>query len=138
MARRIVRARGTFPPTGALKRRYDSLCKLASKLPGVEQSTAYGTPALKVKGRMLGRLRSEAEGAFAIRCDFLDRQILLQAHPEAFFVTDHYQNYPMVLVRLDQVGCRELKDLLERAWRMVAPATLLKQFDNALGRGEGE
>jgi hypothetical protein len=115
-------------PTGALKRRYQSLCKLASKYPGVEFSTSYGTPSIKVKGRILGRLRTEAEGAFAIRCDFLDRQILLQAHPQAFFVTDHYLNYPMVLVRLDKVERTELADLVERAWRMLATPTLINRL----------
>jgi hypothetical protein len=114
-------------PAGALKRRYESLCKLALKYPGVELSTSYGTPSIKVKGRILGRLRTEAEGAFALRCDFMDRQILLQVHPQAFFVTDHYLNYPMVLVRLDKVERAELADLVERAWRMVATPTLLKR-----------
>ncbi|HWW21750.1 MAG TPA: MmcQ/YjbR family DNA-binding protein [Steroidobacteraceae bacterium] len=114
-------------PGGALKRRYEALCALALKLPGVEISSSYRTPSIKVKGKFLGRLRTEAEGAFAIRCDFLDRQILMQAHPAAFFVTDHYLNYPMVLVRLDQVGRRELSDLLERAWRMVATPALIRQ-----------
>jgi hypothetical protein len=125
MAARRTRARVTPPaPTGALKRRYQALCALALKLPGVELSTSYGTPSIKVKGKILGRLRTEAEGAFAIRCDFLDRQILMQAHPEAFFLTDHYLNYPMVLVRLDKVGTRELGDLVKRAWERVAPPSL--------------
>jgi len=114
-------------PAGALKRRYESLCKLALKYPGVELSTSYGTPSIKVKGRILGRLRTEAEGAFALRCDFMDRQILLQAHPQAFFVTEHYLNYPMVLVRLDKVERAELADLVERAWRLVATPALLKR-----------
>src|SRR5580704_6836061 len=111
-------------PAGALKRRYQALCKLASEYPGVELSTSYRTPSIKVKGKFLGRLRTEAEGAFAIRCDFLDRQILMQANPAAFFITDHYLNYPAVLVRLDKVGKRELADLVERAWQMVATPAL--------------
>jgi hypothetical protein len=111
-------------PTGALKRRWETLCALALELPGVELSTSYRTPSIKVKGKFLGRLRTEAEGAFAIRCDFLDRQILMQANPAAFFITDHYLNYPAVLVRLDKVGKRELADLVERAWQMVATPAL--------------
>src|SRR3569833_1071460 len=67
---------------------YRRVCEIARKLPGVEESASYGTPALKVKGRFLCRLRGEAEGALAIRCDLVDRQILLQADPEVFFVTD--------------------------------------------------
>jgi hypothetical protein len=118
-------------PAGALKRRYDALCAVALKLPGVELSTSYGTPSIKVKAKILGRLRTEAEGAFAMRCDFLDRQILMQARPEVFFVTEHYLNYPMVLVRLDKVGRRELKDLLERAWRLLATPALIRQKENA-------
>jgi hypothetical protein len=108
---------------------YKRVCELARKLPGVEESSSYGTPALKVKGRFMCRLRSEAEGALAIRCDFLDRQILLQADPEVFFVTDHYLDYPMVLVRLDKIRLSALPDLIERAWRMVAPAKLVAEYD---------
>ena len=108
---------------------YRRVCEIARKLPGVEESSSYGTPALKVKGRFLCRLRSEAEGALAIRCDFLDRQILLQADPEVFFVTDHYLDYPMILVRLDRVRLSALPDLIERAWRMVAPPKLVAEYD---------
>ena len=108
---------------------YKRVCEIARKLPGVEESSSYGTPALKVKGRFMCRLRSEAEGALAIRCDFVDRQILLQADPEVFFVTEHYQEYPMILVRLDKIRLSALPDLIERAWRMAAPAKLVAEYD---------
>ena len=108
---------------------YTRVCEIARKLPGVEESSSYGTPALKVKGRFMCRLRSEAEGALAIRCDFLDREVLLQADPHVFFVTDHYLDYPMVLVRLNKIRLSALPDLLERAWRMVAPAKLVAEYD---------
>jgi hypothetical protein len=108
---------------------YKRVCEIARKLPGVEESSSYGTPALKVKGRFMCRLRSEAEGALAIRCDLVDRQVLMQADPEVFFVTDHYRDYPMVLVRLDRVRRSALPDLIERAWRMVAPPKLVAEHD---------
>jgi len=108
---------------------YKRVCEIARKLPGVEESSSYGTPGLKVKGRFMCRLRTEAEGALAIRCDFLDRQILLQADPQVFFVTDHYLNYPMILVRLEKIRLSALPDLIERAWRMVAPPKLVTEFD---------
>ena len=110
---------------------YQRVCAIALKLPGVEESTAYGTPSLKVKGRIMCRLRTEAEGALALRCDFLDRQILLQADPGVFFVTDHYLNYPMVLVRLDKIRRGALPDLILRSWRIVAPPKLVAEFDAA-------
>jgi hypothetical protein len=108
---------------------YKRVLAIALALPGVEESTSYGTPSLKVKGKIMSRLRTEAEGALALRCDFVDRQILLQAAPRTFFVTDHYRNYPMVLVRLNKVRLRELPDLLARAWRKVAPAKLIAEYD---------
>jgi hypothetical protein len=108
---------------------YRRVCEIARKLPGVEESTSYGTPSLKVKGRIMCRLRTEAEGALALRCDFLDRQILLQADPDVFFVTDHYLNYPMVLIRLDKVRRTALPDLIRRAWRLVAPPKLVAEYD---------
>ena len=113
-------------PPHALYRR---VCTLALRLPGVEESTSYGTPSLKVKGKIMSRLRSEAEGALALRCDFLDRQILLQAAPRVFFITDHYANYQMILVRLSKVRRRELPNLIERAWRLVATAKLVADYD---------
>jgi hypothetical protein len=116
---------------------YKRVCDIARRLPGVEESSSYGTPALKVKGRFMCRLRSEAEGALAIRCDFVDREILLQADPEVFFVTDHYLDYPMVLVRLDKIRLGALPDLIERAWRMVAPPKLVAELD-ANRRPKGE
>ena len=108
---------------------YRRVLALALALPGVEECTAYGTPGLKVKGKILARLRTEAEGALALRCDFIDREILLQAAPRTFFVTDHYRNYPMVLVRLNKVRMRELPGLIERAWRFAAPAKLVADYD---------
>jgi hypothetical protein len=129
-ARRVTSGRKTsssHAPTGVLLKHYSYVCKLAAKLPGVEMSTSYGTPSIKVKGKIMARLRSEAEGALALRCDFIDREILLQADPEAFFLTDHYLNYPMILIRLDRVRRDALPDLLERAWTLVAPAKLIRE-----------
>ena len=115
---------------------YRRVCAIALALPGVEESTSYGTPSLKVKGKIMSRLRTEAEGALALRCDFLDRQILLQADPRAFFITDHYLNYPMILVRLNRVRRSALPDLIERAWQMVAPPKLIAEYDAIRQRGE--
>lgn len=108
---------------------YRRVLAIALALPGVEECTAYGTPGLKVKGKILARLRTEAEGALALRCDFIDREILLQAAPRTFFITDHYRNYPMVLVRLNKVRLRELPALIERAWRTAAPPKLVAEYD---------
>lgn len=108
---------------------YQKYLQIALKLPGAEESTSYRTPAVKIKGKLLSRLRTEAEGALALRCDFIDRQILLQADPDVFFMTDHYRDYPIVLVRLEKVGKKALTDIVWRAWRMVAPKKLVAEYE---------
>ncbi len=108
---------------------FEQVCTLATQYPGVERSTSYRTPSLKVKGKFMARLRTEAEGWLAIRCDFVDRQMLLQAAPEVFHVTDHYQDYPIVLIDLQQVRSDALPDITERAWRLVATPAAVRKYD---------
>jgi hypothetical protein len=101
---------------------------VALAFPGVEDSTSYGTAALKVRGKLLARLHQSME-CLVLRADFLDRQIMIQSAPSVFFITDHYRDYPWVLVRFSVAEPRELPELIERAWRLVAPKTLVKSFD---------
>ncbi len=113
----------TMPPrTKALD--FATVAAAALELPGVELGTSYGTPSLKVKGRVLARLRSEAEGALMLRCALLDRAMLMQADAETFFITEHYRNYPAILVNLPTLRRAALPQLLEAAWQLVATPTL--------------
>ena len=130
-SRRRKRSSSKTPPiAAAIAKGYERYLKIALALPGAEVVISYRTPGVKIKGKILSRWRTEAEGALAIRCDFLDRQILLQTQPDVFFLTDHYVNYPMILVRLDKVSKDTLLDITERAWRLVAPAKLVKQRES--------
>ena len=120
IAPRRAAARAAAAISPALARAYQRYLRIALRSPGAVESTSYGTPSVKVNGRILSRWRTEAEGALAIRCDFLDRQILMQAAPRVFFVTDHYLDYPMVLVHLDRIDDKSLADLTGRALQMMA------------------
>jgi hypothetical protein len=96
---------------------------LAKELPGVEEGMAYGTPAFRVKGRFMARLKEDGE-TLAIRCDFALRERLIATAPKTFFLTDHYLNYPAVLVRLPMVTKRQLKALVQACWEFTAPKSL--------------
>ncbi|MCY3810995.1 MAG: MmcQ/YjbR family DNA-binding protein [Gammaproteobacteria bacterium] len=120
-----------FPPSEELAALFAKVVAIAERLPGVEVSRSYGTPAIKVKRKLLARLRSEAEGGLAIRCDFVEREMLLQAAPETFYITDHYADYPMVLINLETVRWDAMPDIVERAWRIAAPPRLIKDYDAA-------
>jgi hypothetical protein len=53
----------------------------------------------------------------------------MNAEPETFYITEHYRNYPAMLVRLSSVRREVLRDLLEQAWRLEAPQRLVKAYD---------
>src|SRR5688572_13239912 len=110
----------------SVDRHFAAAAKLAGRFPGVEVETSYGTPAIKVKGKFMARLRTEAEGWLAIKCDFIDREILLQAAPHVFHLTPHYQNYPMILVDLGAIDKNALLEVIERAWRLTASAKAVR------------
>jgi hypothetical protein len=100
---------------------FDTVRKIGLALSGVEESTAYGSPALKVHGKLLACVpahRSAEPGSLVIRVDFDDRAELLAANPDVYYVTDHYVGYNAVLVRLSRDGARSLA---ERAGALLNP-----------------
>jgi hypothetical protein len=101
---------------------FNTVRMIGLRLPGVEESTAYGFPALKVQGKLLACVpaHSSAEpGSIVIRVDFDDRAELLAAAPDVYYVTDHYLDYSGVLVRLSRVNPEVLRDLLGMAYKFV-------------------
>ncbi|MUL40616.1 hypothetical protein FZ103_05380 [Streptomonospora sp. PA3] len=102
---------------------------MACALPETEESTSYGTPALKVRDRLLARLRTEAEGGLALVCALDEKEALLASGDPAFFTTAHYDGYGMVLVDLERVARAELAELVTEAWRSKAPVRLRREFD---------
>ena len=52
--------------------------------------------------------------------DEAEKQALLLGEPEVFFTTAAYDGWPLVLLRLEQVGVRRLRELVTDAWRMRA------------------
>jgi hypothetical protein len=61
--------------------------------------------------------------------DMEDRDALLKGNPDVYFVTPHYKEYPVVLVRLEQIDPVELSELVEDAWRLQAPKRVVAQHD---------
>ncbi len=101
---------------------FDTVRSIGLALPGVEESTAYGFPALKIHGKLLACVpahRSAEPGSLVVRVDFEDRAELLAAAPDVYYVTDHYADYNAVLVRLSRVYPDVLRDLLGMAHKFV-------------------
>lgn len=91
-------------------------------LEGVEEGAMYGSPALKLHGRLVACLaahKSAEPGSLVVRTDFDERTNLIAEEPETYYLTDHYVNHPVVLVRLARIRSDQLRDLLGSAWRFV-------------------
>ena len=110
---------------------WDDVVAIGSRFPEVEVGTSYGTPALRVKGKGMCRLRTDPDALVVRVLDLSDREALLLGQPDVFFSTSHYDGYPYVLVRLEAVDPQQLAEVLEDAWRIRAPKRLVAGYDAA-------
>jgi hypothetical protein len=98
---------------------FAEVVKLASSIAKVEESTSYGTPAIKAGGKLIARLREDGD-SLVVGTTFEERDEMMAADPETYYITDHYLKYPWVLVRLSRVDPDAMRDLLGRAWRLAS------------------
>jgi hypothetical protein len=102
--------------------------QLLLSFPGVEEGPCYGTAGFRVRGKFLARLRDD-DTVLVVKCGDIERDLRMQADPEAFFTTDHYRGWPTVLVRLQSVTADDLRDVLELAWLLSAPKRLRTAYE---------
>lgn len=110
---------------------YEDVRAFAFRLPGVEDGTSYGRPCLKAHGKFLTRLFEDGDSLVCPGVPFDERDMLVQAEPETFHFTDHFRNYPYVLVRLSRAHPGTVQALVMRQWRAAAPKAVLKAWDAA-------
>jgi hypothetical protein len=104
--------------------------KIALSFPGSEEGTSYGYPSYKVAGKFFTfftGLREEDDSLVIIVGSIDERDMLLESDPSVFHITDHYKNYPDVLVRIAKIDEKTLRGMLERRWSTIAPKELQKE-----------
>src|SRR3954453_10132599 len=107
------------------------------KLPGVEESTMYGAPALKLGGRMIACIatnKAAEPGTLIVRTDVEQRDMLIDEQPDIYYLKDHYRASPVVLVRLSRVSADAMRDLLTAAHRSVSGSANKKSRPRARPR----
>jgi|ERR1700722_6734598 hypothetical protein len=105
---------------------FNAVRDIAMALPGVQESTIHGAPSLKVRGKLLAcpALHKSADPeSLVVRIGLAERAQLLSGKPDTYYLTPHYSNYPMVLVRLSHIDRTSLRGLLERSWSFVDAKT---------------
>ena len=117
---------------------FEDVRRLGGELPEVAESTSYGTPALKVRKKLVCRMWGEREHnrdsvhdteVMVVFCELEMKSVLLENHPDVLFTVPHYDGYGAVLVRMADVGLDDLADWLEDSYRHRAPPTLIRQLD---------
>ena len=96
--------------------------RIGAALPDVEQTTAWGAPALKVHGRMMAckAINKQAEpNTLGVCIPIPQREELIAADPATYYLKPHYEDYPCVLVRLSQIHPDALRDLLRMGWEFA-------------------
>jgi hypothetical protein len=105
---------------------------LSLGLPGIEETVSMRQPALKAHGK-LWVWWSPHEDAIVFKVPVEEREILIEAEPETFFVTPHYKGYPMVLARPEHLDLAWVRANLVRVWREQTPNRVLKVLDAEQG-----
>ena len=106
----------------------DRLLRLCAEqqLPEVVESTSYGSPCLRVRGKSFVSLRGPQE--LVLHCPVDHKELLMDIAPEIYWQTPHFHGWPGLLVRLEVIGDEELALRLADAWRFRAPRRLAAQY----------
>ena len=100
----------------------DAVRGIVGAFPGVEPGTAWGQPAFKIGKKTFACIashRSAERNTLVVLTDFDRRAELLAEAPDIYYLTDHYVNYPSILVRLDKIRPGALRGLLAGAIQFV-------------------
>jgi hypothetical protein len=116
---------------------FADVVRLSEQLPEVQDSTSYGTPSLKIRGRSFCRLWGEREHArygagesevLVVFCELEWKQTLLDGAEGVLFTTPHYDGHGSVLVRLADVPLDDLLGYLEASYLLKAPQSIRRRL----------
>jgi hypothetical protein len=117
---------------------WDDVARIALGLPETSEAVSHGNRSWRVKDkhfvweRPLRRADFEALGDSApdgpilgARVEHLiAKEALLADDPDVFFTTPHFDGYPAVLVRLEEIAIEDLEEVIVEAWLARAPKRL--------------
>ena len=107
---------------------YEAVRCIALALPEVVEGTSYGTPSFHVRRKLMLRMWEDGETLVA-KVHPADRPGFLEGSPDTFYLTDHYRNYPTMLVNLLTIHEDTLRRVIEGAWRFTAPQKTVMAYD---------
>ena len=132
---------------------WDDVRRIALSLPETSERTSHGNASWRVRDKLFvwerplrqADLRALGDAAPAgpilgARVEHAGaKEALLADDPGVYFTTPHFDGYPAILVRLEEIGADELEEVIVEAWLVQAPKRLAREYADAhLGGGEEE
>ena len=112
--------------------------RILGRFPDTVEGTSYRTPAFRVRKTLVVRLREEGD-VLVVHGDRAMRAALLAEGDPPFFTLPHYdgEGSSYVLVRLDEIGEDDLREVLTDAWLRIAPSRLATAWRSAQTGSDG-
>ncbi|WP_405824557.1 MmcQ/YjbR family DNA-binding protein [Streptomyces sp. NBC_01390] len=111
--------------------------RISLSLPDTSEKIAWSMPTFRVAGKMFATM-PENETSIAVRCPKEERDELVLAEPDKFWIADHEAAFAWVRVRLAALEDEgELRDILVDSWRQAAPPRLLDAYPELGAPGAG-
>jgi hypothetical protein len=121
---------------------WDDVRRIALSLPETSEGTSHGQASWRVKEKAFvwerplrpADLRALGDDApsgpvLGARVEHLvAKEALLADDPSVFFTTPHFDGYPAILIRLDEIGLDDLSEAIVEAWLARAPKRLAREY----------
>ena len=121
---------------------WEDVRRIALALPETTERRSWDQPSWRVKDKGFvwdrplrpADLRALGDAApsgpiLGARVEHLGaKEALLADDPAVYFTTPHFDGYPAVLVRLEEISVEDLEELIVEAWLARAPKRLAKRY----------
>lgn len=108
---------------------FDEIRQMIRSFPEVEEHEVFGGPTFRIRKRFLACIAKIDPDTLVVKVpDRLEREYLLSAKPDTYYLTDHYASFECLLVRMPNADPKELHQLFEQAWLTYAPKRLVAKY----------
>jgi hypothetical protein len=98
----------------------DEAWKIILAVPGAENRLWFNQPSGFLHDRFLAKVHHK-EPAVTLQVGSMEmRDMMLEAEPALFYITDHYRKFPFVLIRLAALNRTVLKGIIAGRARQLA------------------